>query len=48
MKANVQNLLNIKELSTVKEMPIVVVKGIAKRDKDGNLMIHATGVYVRK
>lgn len=48
MKADVRNLLNVKKLSTVPVMPTVVVKGIAKRDKEGNLTILATGVFVRE
>jgi hypothetical protein len=42
VEADVQKLFGIKGLSTV------VVKGTAKRDKEGNLTVLATGVYVQK
>lgn len=42
VKADAKSLLNVRELSTV------VVKGKAKRDEAGNLIVLATGVYVKK
>jgi hypothetical protein len=42
VKENVLNIIDIKGLSTV------VVEGTAKRDKEGNLIVLATGVFVRK
>jgi len=41
VKADARQLLKVKELSTV------VVKGKAKRDDDGNLIVIASGVYVK-
>jgi hypothetical protein len=42
VKADARALLKAKELSTV------VVKGKAKRDRDGNLLVLASGVYVKE
>ena len=42
VKADARQLLKVKELSTV------IVKGKAKRDDAGNLIVLATGVYVKK
>jgi hypothetical protein len=42
VKANAQELLGVKELSTV------VVQGKAKRDEAGNLTVLANGIYVKK
>ena len=42
VKTNAQELLDVKELSTV------VVKGTAKRDDAGNLTVLASGVFVQE
>jgi hypothetical protein len=42
VKAGAEDLLNVQELSTV------VVKGKAQRDDDGNLIVLAQGVFVKK
>jgi hypothetical protein len=42
VKTNAQELLDVKELSTV------VVKGTAKRDDAGNLTVLASGVVVQE
>ena len=41
MKADARELLRVKELSTV------VVKGTAQRDEAENLIILATGIFVK-
>ncbi|PHS11188.1 MAG: hypothetical protein COA78_10240 [Blastopirellula sp.] len=42
LKGDAKEVLNVKELSTV------IIKGKAKRDDDGNLIVLASGVYVKK
>jgi hypothetical protein len=37
-----------RELLGVKELNLVVVKGIAKRDAEGNLSVAASEVYIKE